>query len=85
MRFSEIQRALQDTNSVTLTNRLKRMAGAGLLKRFQATVNGQSVLYELSEMGEAFLPVLREMRKFANRFYAADDDAPRRALQPGNQ
>ncbi len=68
LRFSELQRALDDTNSVTLSSRLKRMADAGLLKRSKATLNGQSVTYELSEMGNALLPVLFEIRKFAKKY-----------------
>ena len=67
LRFSELQRSLVDTNSVTLTNRLKRMAEAGLLKRTEASLNRQSVLYELSDTGKALLPVLREIKIFARR------------------
>ena len=70
MRFSELQRALADVNSVTLSNRLKRVAAAGLLKRSEATLNRQSVIYELSEMGNALLPVLHEMRKFAELYHS---------------
>ncbi len=70
LRFSELQRALDDTNSVTLITRLKRLADAGLLKRAEATLNKQSVIYELSDTGQAFLPVMSEIRKFASRFHA---------------
>ncbi len=69
MRFTELQRALGDTNSVTLSNRLKRMTEAGLVNRSEAAVNGQSVTYSLSGMGSALLPVIREIRSFAGRYF----------------
>jgi DNA-binding HxlR family transcriptional regulator len=68
MRFTELQRALGDANSVTLTNRLKRMEAAGLLQRMEATYDRQSVIYRLSDMGRGLLPVLREIQAFATRY-----------------
>ena len=69
LRFTELQRALVDTNSPTLINRLKRMAQAGLLERSEATHNKQSVRYELSQTGQALLPVLREIKNFAAQYH----------------
>jgi DNA-binding HxlR family transcriptional regulator len=68
LRFTELQRALGDANSVTLTSRLKRMEAAGLLKRMEATYDRQSVIYRLSPMGTGLLPVLREIQAFARRY-----------------
>ena len=68
LRFTELQRALGDANSVTLTNRLKRMEAAGLLHRMEATYDRQSVIYRLSDMGRGLLPVLREIQAFATRY-----------------
>ncbi|HUX12224.1 MAG TPA: helix-turn-helix domain-containing protein [Spirochaetia bacterium] len=76
LRFSELQRTLDDTNSVTLTSRLKRLGDAGLLERAEATLNKQSVIYELSDMGKAFLPVMSEMQKFAGRFHGGQSPQP---------
>lgn len=70
LRFTELQRALGDANSVTLTNRLKRMEAAGLLQRMEATYDKQSVIYRLSEKGTGLLPVLREIQTFARRYQA---------------
>jgi DNA-binding HxlR family transcriptional regulator len=72
MRFTELRTALVDTNSVTLTNRLKRLSDAGLLKRAEATLNRQSVTYELSDLGKALLPVLRQIKKFAVIYHSAE-------------
>jgi DNA-binding HxlR family transcriptional regulator len=64
LRFTQLQRSMGDVNSVTLTNRLKRLEGAGLVGRKVATVDRQSVTYSLTELGRGLLPVLREIRKF---------------------
>ena len=69
LRFTDLRRALVDTNAPTLIDRLKRMAEAGLLKRTESTLDRKSVLYELSEDGEALIPVLREIQKFAMRHF----------------
>ena len=67
LRFTELERALGDTNSVTLTNRLKRLEAAGLLERREATFDRQSVTYSLSETGTGLLPVLAEIQNFTRR------------------
>jgi DNA-binding HxlR family transcriptional regulator len=81
LRFTELQRALGDTNAVTLTKRLKRMAEAGLLKRTERALNRQSVMYELSEKGRGLLPVLREIRKFATK-HPTPGQPPARPRRP---
>ena len=72
MRFTELRIALVDTNSVTLTSRLKRLSDAGLLKRAEATLNRQSVSYELSDLGKALLPVLRKIKEFSAIYHSAE-------------
>ena len=71
LRFTDIRRALLDTNAPTLIDRLRRMAEAGLLNRAEAALDKRSVIYELSEQGRALIPVLREIQKFAARYYPA--------------
>lgn len=65
LRFTDLRRALVETNAPTLIDRLKRMGDAGLLERAEATLDKKSVTYELSEDGKALIPVLKEIRKFA--------------------
>ena len=67
LRFTELERALGDTNSVTLTKRLKRLEAAGILERREATFDRQSVTYSLSETGKGLLPVLAEIQKFTRQ------------------
>ena len=69
LRFTELQRALGDTNSVTLTKRLKHLEAAGILSRREATFDRQSVTYSLSETGLGLLPVLAEIQNFTRRLY----------------
>ena len=78
LRFTELQRILGDTNSVTLTKRLKKLEGAGILNRREATCDRQSVTYSLSPLGQGLLPVLREIQTFTRRLHAsAPASAPR--------
>ncbi|HYW82377.1 MAG TPA: helix-turn-helix domain-containing protein [Spirochaetia bacterium] len=70
LRYTQLQRALTDTNSVTLTKRLKLLEAAGLLDRKEATFDRQSVTYSLSDLGKGLLPVLREIQNFSRRLHA---------------
>lgn len=77
LRFTELQRALGDTNSVTLTKRLQRLEGAGLVDRREATFDRQSVTYSLSATGQGLLPVLAEIQTFTRQLHSPA--SPRRA------
>jgi DNA-binding HxlR family transcriptional regulator len=67
LRFTELQRAIGDVNSVTLSNRLKRLEAAGMIEREEATIDRQSVAYRLTRRGKGLLPVLREIQNFTMR------------------
>jgi DNA-binding HxlR family transcriptional regulator len=67
LRFTELQRSIGDVNTVTLSNRLKRLEAAGLIEREEATIDRQSVAYKLSRLGMGLLPVLREIQNFTKR------------------
>jgi DNA-binding HxlR family transcriptional regulator len=67
-RFSELQRELHDASPTTLTNRLKKLEQHHLVKRKTETVDRLSVVYALSAKGEGILPVLREIKVFADKF-----------------
>ncbi len=64
LRFTELQRSIGDVNSVTLSNRLKRLESAGVIEREEATIDRQSVAYRLTVLGTGLLPVLREIQNF---------------------
>ena len=67
LRFTELQRSIGDVNSVTLSNRLKRLEVAGVIEREEATIDRQSVAYKLTRMGKGLLPVQREIQNFTRR------------------
>jgi DNA-binding HxlR family transcriptional regulator len=67
LRFTELQRSMGDVNSVTLSNRLKRLEAAGVIEREEATIDRQSVAYQLTSLGKRLLPVLREIQNFTKR------------------
>jgi DNA-binding HxlR family transcriptional regulator len=67
LRFTELQRSIGDVNSVTLSNRLKRLEASGMIEREEATIDRQSVAYKLTRMGKGLLPVLREIQNFTRR------------------
>jgi DNA-binding HxlR family transcriptional regulator len=67
LRFTELHRAMGDVNSVTLSNRLKRLETAGVIQREEATFDRQSVAYKLTDTGKGLLPVLREIQNFTRR------------------
>ncbi|MFI5368086.1 MAG: winged helix-turn-helix transcriptional regulator [Spirochaetia bacterium] len=67
LRFTELQRSMGDVNSVTLSNRLKRLEAAGVIGREEATIDLQSVAYQLTSLGKGLLPVLREIQNFTKR------------------
>lgn len=69
LRFNELQRAVGGVNPTTLTNRLKKLEQEGIVAREEETVDKVSVVYDLTEKGQAILPITREFRKFAEMFY----------------
>ena len=74
LRYTELQRALGDANSVTLTKRLKSLEAAGILLRREATFDLQSVTYSLTETGKGLLPVLREIQNFTRKLHTPHAD-----------
>lgn len=71
LRFTELARAIVDSNSVTLTNRLKRLESVGLIEREEATVDRQSVVYRLTDIGADLLPILRAIQAFTQRHHGS--------------
>jgi DNA-binding HxlR family transcriptional regulator len=64
LRFSEIQRGLDNINPVTLTSRLKKMEEAQLIIRQIETLDKQSVVYSLTAKGTDCLPVVDAIKAF---------------------
>lgn len=71
MRFNELQRAIHGLNPATLTCRLKQLEEDGLVSRQKLSPEKISVTYDLTEKGQAIVPVIDEIAKFADRYIAA--------------
>jgi DNA-binding HxlR family transcriptional regulator len=67
-RFTELERALPGINPTTLTARLKKLMGQKIILRSEETVDKISVAYSLTAKGKGILPVLAEIRVFADRY-----------------
>lgn len=67
-RFSELERELAKVNPTTLTNRLKELEANRIVMRQTETVDKLSVVYMLTEKGYGILPVLREIKIFADKY-----------------
>ena len=61
-------RTLEDVNQVTLAQRLKNMELVGIVNREEETIDKQSVTYNLTEMGMGLLPILQDIKEFAEKF-----------------
>lgn len=68
MRYCELQRALGNMNPVTLARRLKKLEDEGIVERREETVDKLSVTYRLRPKGEHMLPILRNIKDFAEKY-----------------
>lgn len=67
-RFTQLERELPKINPTTLTNRLKNLEKKKIINRSVKSLNKLSVVYRLSDKGKGILPVLRQIKIFANKF-----------------
>lgn len=70
-RFCDLQRAIDNCNPVTLTNRLKRLEEAGLINRIVDPDEKNCVVYNLTGLGREALPVIAAINKFTEKSQAA--------------
>lgn len=65
-RFCDVQRAIDNCNPVTLTDRLKKLEAAKLLKRIDESGGEKScVTYGLTDLGKETLPVIAAINTFS--------------------
>ena len=67
-RFSRLESELPLINPTTLTNRLKRLESQKIIKRKEETLDKLSVVYCLTEKGQGILPVLHQIKIFADKY-----------------
>lgn len=67
-RFSQIERELSGVNPTTLTNRLKKLEKQQIVMREKGEKDKLCVYYELTQKGKGILPILSEIKRFAERY-----------------
>lgn len=75
-RFSEFLDSPEKITTNVLTDRLERMAAAGLAKKVPYRLRPKRYEYVLTKKGVALLPVVQEMCRWANRFIPGTWIAP---------
>jgi DNA-binding HxlR family transcriptional regulator len=65
-RFSELEHACQGISPRTLSERLRMLEADGIVLRRSYAESPPRVEYELTDKGEALLPIIREMRRFGH-------------------
>lgn len=68
MRFSELERELPQINPTTLAGRLKKLENQGIISRSKETLNKLSVFYALTDKGRGILPILAQIKHFADKY-----------------
>ena len=69
-RFTDLRRRLPGISSSVLADRLGRLEERGVLVQREVPPPAPATLYVLTEHGEAFRPVARELMRFGVRFMA---------------
>jgi DNA-binding HxlR family transcriptional regulator len=81
-RFSELERACRGISPRTLSERLRDLEREGIVARRSHDPPARRTSYELTEKGEALLPIIDEMRNFGHAWLVPvhqHDGAPTRA------
>ena len=76
-RFSELEHSCRGISPRTLSERLRVLEDEGIVSRRSFPESPPRVEYELTEKGEALLPIIEEMRRFGREWLV--EEAPLRA------
>jgi DNA-binding HxlR family transcriptional regulator len=71
-RFSQLEHSCAGISPRTLSERLRALEDEGLVERRSYAESPPRVEYELTEKGEALLPIINEMREFGHAFLTHD-------------
>ncbi len=63
--FREVERGIPSVSARMLTERLKELEAAGIVRRTVDTGTPVRTLYELTEKGRALIPVMRGIEQWA--------------------
>ena len=68
LRFGQLHRALPTMTQATLSKQLKLLEEYGIIHRHEFDQIPPKVEYSLTEIGQKFLPVLKELEKWSNEY-----------------
>jgi DNA-binding HxlR family transcriptional regulator len=68
MRFGDLRARLDDISPALLTDRLNALAEAGIVQRASLPAPYNAQVYELTEVGRALHPAIRELIRWGGRF-----------------
>ncbi len=68
MRFSDVRQAVPDLSDRLLSERMKELEARGIVERHVHVESPIRVEYELTGMGRALGPAMRELRKWGLRY-----------------
>jgi DNA-binding HxlR family transcriptional regulator len=67
-RFSELEHSCAGISPRTLSERLRALEDDGVVERRSYAESPPRVEYELTDKGQALLPIIAEMRRFGHAF-----------------
>jgi DNA-binding HxlR family transcriptional regulator len=76
-RFTELEHSCPGISPRTLSERLRALEQEEIVVRHSYPESPPRVEYELTEKGEALLPIIEEMRRFGHA-WLVEDDSPLR-------
>jgi DNA-binding HxlR family transcriptional regulator len=71
-RFSELEHSCSGISPRTLSERLRALEGEGIVVRRSYPESPPRVEYELTDKGEALLPIIDQMRKFGHDWLVSE-------------
>jgi DNA-binding HxlR family transcriptional regulator len=74
-RFSELEHSCCGISPRTLSERLRALEDEGIVVRRSYAESPPRVEYELTDKGEALLPIIDEMRRFGHAWLVEDEPA----------
>jgi len=75
-RFCELERSLEGISPRTLSLRLRALEEEGIVARNTFPEVPPRVEYELTEKGEALVPLIEDMRRYGSRWLLEEEQAP---------
>jgi DNA-binding HxlR family transcriptional regulator len=75
-RFCELERSLEGISPRTLSLRLRALEEEGIVTRNTFPEVPPRVEYELTEKGQALVPLIEDMRRYGRRWLLEEEAAP---------